>query len=93
MLHTWPTQFYVGPPTSTFLATLVLYRVAKPLLICGYHGLTIVTMVLVLFLVKPWLIFLRVVLSAITPPKPVIKLCEYLSVKFLLFTIVIMSFC
>ncbi len=22
-----------------------LYRVAKPLLICGYHGLTIVTMV------------------------------------------------
>ncbi len=70
-----------------------LYRVAKPLLICGYHGLTIVTMVLVLFLVKPWLIFLRVVLlSAITPPKPVIKLCEYLSVKFLLFTIV-MSFC
>ncbi len=24
MLHTWPTQFYVGPPTSTFLATLVV---------------------------------------------------------------------
>ncbi len=24
MLHTWPTQFYVGPPTLTFLATLVL---------------------------------------------------------------------
>ncbi len=71
-----------------------LYRVAKPLLICGYHGLTIVTMVLVLFLVKPLLIFLRVVLlSAITPPKPVIKLCEYLSDKFHLFTIVIMSFC
>ncbi len=23
MLHTWPTQFYLGPPTSTFLATLV----------------------------------------------------------------------
>ncbi len=23
MLHTWPTRFYVGPPTSTFLATLV----------------------------------------------------------------------
>ncbi len=69
-----------------------LYRVAKPLLICGYHGLTIVTMVL--FLVKPRLIFLRVVLlSAVTPPKPVIKLCEYLSAKFLLFTIVIMSFC
>ncbi len=69
-----------------------LYRVAKPLLICGYHGLTIVAMVL--FLVKPRLIFLRVVLlSAITPPKPVIKLCEYLSAKFLLFTIVIMSFC
>ncbi len=68
-----------------------LYRVAKPLLICGYHGLTIV---LVLFLVKPRLIFLRVVLlSAITPPKPVIKLCEYLSAKFRLFTIVIMSFC
>ncbi len=72
-----------------------LYRVAKPLLICGYHGLTIVTMFffLVLFLVKP-LIFLRVVLLfAITPPKPVIKLCEYLSAKFRLFTIVIMSFC
>ncbi len=49
-----------------------LYHVAKPLLICGYHGLTIVTMVLVLFLVKPRFIFLRVVLlSAITPPKPV----------------------
>ncbi len=72
-----------------------LYHVAKPLLICGYHGLTIVTMFfLVLFLVKPRLNFLRVVLlSAITPPKPVIKLCEYLSAKFLLFTIVIMSFC
>ncbi len=55
-----------------------LYRVAKPLFICGYHGLTIVTMVLVLFLVEPQLNFLRVVLlSAITPPKPVIKLCEY----------------
>ncbi len=27
MLHTWPTQFYVGPPTSTFLATLVVYIV------------------------------------------------------------------
>ncbi len=27
MLHTWPTQFYVGPPTSTFLATLVAYTV------------------------------------------------------------------
>ncbi len=24
MLHTWPTQFYVGPPTLTFLATLVV---------------------------------------------------------------------
>ncbi len=24
MLDTWPTQFYVGPPTLTFLATLVL---------------------------------------------------------------------
>ncbi len=70
-----------------------LYRVAKPLLICGYHGLTIVTMVLVLFLVKPWFIFLRVVLLSAITPKPVIKLCEYLSVKFLLFTIVIMSFC
>ncbi len=72
-----------------------LYRVAKPLLICGYHGLTIVTMFFwFYFLVKPRLIFLRVVLlSAITPPKPVIKLCEYLSAKFLLFTIVIMSFC
>ncbi len=70
-----------------------LYRVAKPLLICGYHGLTIVTMVLDLFLVKPRLIFLRVVLlSALVPSKPVIKLCEYLSAKFLLFTIV-MSFC
>ncbi len=23
MLHTWPTQFYVGPPTLTFLAMLV----------------------------------------------------------------------
>ncbi len=23
MLHSWPTQFYVGPPTLTFLATLV----------------------------------------------------------------------
>ncbi len=71
-----------------------LYGVAKPLLICGYHGLTIVTMVLVLFLVKPRLIFLRVVLlSALAPSKPVIKLCEYLSAKLLLFTIVIMSFC
>ncbi len=71
-----------------------LYRVAKPLLICGYHGLTIVIMFLVLFLVKPRLIFLRVVLlSVITPPKPVIKLCEYVSAKFCLFTIVIMSFC
>ncbi len=29
MLHTWPTQFYVGPPTSTFLATLVLLTVLK----------------------------------------------------------------
>ncbi len=30
-----------------------LYRVAKPLLICGYHGLTIVTMFfLVLFFSK-----------------------------------------
>ncbi len=26
MLHTWPTQFYVGPPTLTFLATLVVLR-------------------------------------------------------------------
>ncbi len=26
MLHTWPTHFYVGPPTSTFLATLVYER-------------------------------------------------------------------
>ncbi len=26
MLHTWPTQFYVGPPTLTFLATLVVGR-------------------------------------------------------------------
>ncbi len=25
MLHTWPTQIYVGPPTSTFLATLVAH--------------------------------------------------------------------
>ncbi len=67
-----------------------LYSVAKPLLICGYHGLTIVTMVLVLFLVKPRLIFIRVVLlSALAPSKPVIKRCEYLSAKFLLFTIVI----
>ncbi len=24
MLHSWPTQFYVGPPTLTFLATLVV---------------------------------------------------------------------
>ncbi len=23
MLHSWPTQFYVAPPTLTFLATLV----------------------------------------------------------------------
>ncbi len=71
-----------------------LYRVAKPLLICGYHGLTIVTMFFfVLFLVKPRLIFLKVVLlSAITPPKPVIKLYEYVPAKFRLFTI-IMSFC
>ncbi len=28
MLHTWPTQFYVGPPTSTFLAMLVLNSAA-----------------------------------------------------------------
>ncbi len=24
MLHSWPTQFYVGPPTLKFLATLVV---------------------------------------------------------------------
>ncbi len=37
-----------------------MVTVAKPWLICGYHGLTIVTMVfLVLFVVKPWLIFVR----------------------------------
>ncbi len=71
-----------------------LYHVAKPLLICGYHGLTSNHVFLVLFLVKPRLIVLRVVLlSAISPPEPVIKLCEYLSAKFRLFTIVIMSFC
>ncbi len=34
--------------------------VAKPWLICGDHGLTIVTMFFwVLFVVKPWLIFIR----------------------------------
>ncbi len=72
-----------------------LYRVAKPLLICGYHGLTIVPcFFLVLFLVKSRLNFLRVVLlSAITPPIPVINYVNSLSAKFRLFTIVIMSFC
>ncbi len=28
MLHSWPTQFYVGPPTSTFLATLVTHSLS-----------------------------------------------------------------
>ncbi len=38
-----------------------LYRVAKPLFICGYHGLTIVTMFFLGFIFSK-LIFLRVVL-------------------------------
>ncbi len=67
-----------------------LYSVAKPLLICGYHGLTIVTMVFGFIFSETTLIFVRVVLlSALAPSKPVIKRCEYLSAKVLLFTIVI----
>ncbi len=67
-----------------------LYSVAKPLLICGYHGLTIVTMVFGFILSETTLIFVKVVLlSALARYKPVIKRCQYLSAKFLLFTIVI----
>ncbi len=37
-----------------------MISVAKPWLICGYHGLTIVTMFFfALFMVKPWLTFVR----------------------------------
>ncbi len=32
--------------------------VAKPWLICGYLGLTIVTLYLIFFNIKPWLIFI-----------------------------------
>ncbi len=31
MIHSWPTQFYVGPPTLTFLATLVCYTLLQVL--------------------------------------------------------------
>ncbi len=66
-----------------------LYSVAKPLLICGYHGLTIVTIVMVFGFIfsKTTFNFRKVcVVSALA--KPVLKGCEYLSAKF---TIVIMS--
>ncbi len=36
------------------------------------------------FIVKSLLIFLRVVLSALAPPKPIIKRYDYLSAKLLL---------
>ncbi len=36
-----------------------MVSVAKPWLICGFHGLTKVTMFFFFFVVKPWLIFIR----------------------------------
>ncbi len=60
------------------------------MLICDYHGLTIVTMVFGFILSETTVHFRKgCVVSALAPSKPVIKRCEYLSAKVLLFTIVI----
>ncbi len=36
--------YYLYNQSFTTKTMVKLYRVAKPLLICGYHGLTVVTM-------------------------------------------------
>ena len=46
---------------------MVKLFVAKPWLVCGNHGLTMVTMVFILFVVKPWLIFVNVTVKDSLP--------------------------
>ncbi len=60
-----------------------MVSVAKTMVICGYHGLTII--IVFGFIVNSLLIFVRVVLlSALAPSKPIIKRYGYLSAKLLL---------